>query len=150
MTHPARLTPDEQAHLIHEVVRELLFSAPEGWRRLELSFRSTVGIDTAEFLAVTTGGSVKLSVPMEVLSRMDSLRGGMYEPGKGSWFTACLVLRPPGHYEIDYDYDGEPVFVPPLTADAFALDFEHYPRAAEHTPAWLREKLTEARGGEPS
>lgn len=81
---------------------------------------------------------------MKISTRTSSLREGMYEMGS-SWFTAWLVLEPPGTHRIDYD--SEPTYVPPLTAAAYALDFRHYPRSAEHIPDWLRGKLAEAATG---
>lgn len=144
MTEPNRLSPPEQEEVVQEVAGVMLASAPPGWQKLELIYRSTVAVDAAEILATTTGEPERIPVPMKVSSRMSSLREGMYEQDRGSWFTARLVLEPPGKYQIEYDYDGEPTYVPPLTPGAYALDFQHYPRSEEHTPDWLREKLAEA------
>jgi hypothetical protein len=143
MTEPDRLSPPEQEEVVQEVAGVMLSVAPAGWRKVELIYRSTVAVDAAEILATTTGESQRIPVPMKVSSRMSSLREGMYEQDRGSWFTARLVLEP-GKYQIEYDYDGEPTYVPPLTAGTYALDFQHYPRSDEHTPDWLREKLAEA------
>lgn len=143
------MTPHEQREeMVREVAEMLLSRAPAGWRKLELIYRSTVAVDTYAFLATTTGEPERIPAPMKVSVRMDELRAAMYEKGRGSWFTACLVLEPPDHYEITYDYDSEPDYVPPLTASAYALDFQHYPRSEENTPDWLRAKLAEARRNE--
>lgn len=138
------LGPSEQDEMVREVATTLTRSAPAGWRRMELIYHSTVGIDCAEILATTTGEPERVPLSMAISKIMSRLRGGMYEKSRGSWFTARLVVTQDG-YAITYDYDSEPAFVPPLTADAYALDFEHNPRAAEHTPDWLRAKLTEAK-----
>lgn len=144
MTEPNRLSPPEQEEVVQEVAGVMLSIAPAGWQKLELVYRSTVAVDAAEILATTTGEPERIPVPMKISSRMSSLREGMYEQDRGSWFTARLVLEPPGKYQIEYDYDGEPTYVPPLTSGAYALDFQYYPRSEEHTPDWLREKLADA------
>lgn len=144
MSEPNRLSPPEQEEVVQEVAGVMLSTAPAGWQQLELIYRSTVAVDAAEILATTTGEAQRIPVPMKVSSRMSSLREGMYEQDRGSWFTARLVLEPPGKYRIEYDYDGEPTYVPPLTAGTYALDLQRYPRSEEHTPDWLREKLAEA------
>lgn len=145
MVESARLSSSEQEEIVRELAHILLSSAPEGWQKMELVFHSTVGIDAAEIFATTTGEPERLPTPMAVARNMQALRQGMYEDGKGSWFTARLIVEPPGRYQITYDFDSEPTFVPPLTSDAYALDFEYFPRSDENTPDWLRQKLAEAR-----
>jgi hypothetical protein len=139
------LAPDQQADLVRDIVGMLLSSAPAGWQRLEMTFGATVAIDTASLMCTDgTGKEERIVSPWQALHKLDELRTGMYTKDKGTWYTATLTIRPPGQYEIGYDYDNEPRFVPPLTADAYALDFEHFPRSEENTPAWLRRKLDEA------
>ncbi len=135
-----RLIESALEEMVHEVVELLLGSAPPGWRKIELIYRSTVAVDTYEVLATAIGEPERISVPMKVSVRMSGLREGMYEQDRGSWFTARLTMEP-GDYRITYDYDSEPTFVPPLTDDTYVLDFQHYPRSEEHTPDWLRRKL---------
>jgi hypothetical protein len=69
--------------------------------------------------------------------------------GQRGWFTANLVIKRPGRYSIDYDYDNQPDFFPPLNAHLYALDFDYFSRTPENTPAWLKRKLDEAAGDEP-
>lgn len=145
MTEPAPLSPPEQEELVREVGGMLLTKLPAGWQRANLSFRSTYGVDTATFIVTDSSGAEKRTpTPTAALRKLRELRNGMYEQDRGTWFTGTLVLEPPGKHQIEYDYDGEPTYVPPLTADIYALDFQHYPRSDEHTPDWLREKLAEA------
>ncbi|PRY42272.1 tudor domain-containing protein [Umezawaea tangerina] len=147
MSDPIQLTPPEQEELLQEAGGILLSAAPEGWRALELSFRSTVGIDTATFLSTgPDGGQTKVAPPAAAMRVLKKLRAGMYEEDRGSWYTARITIEPPGRYEVEYDYDGEPTFTPPLTASAYALDQDYFPRSDEHIPDWLRAKLAEASG----
>jgi hypothetical protein len=90
-----------------------------------------------------------LQSPSGVMQQMAELREGMYQEGKESWFTANLVIKRPGRYSIEYDYDNQPDFFPPLNAHLYALDFDYFSRTPENTPAWLKRKLDEAAGDEP-
>ncbi|WP_086821051.1 hypothetical protein [Allokutzneria sp. NRRL B-24872] len=135
----------EQQELLQEVGGLLVAAAPEGWRELELSFRSTVAVDTATFTCADASGErTRLAPPIKARRRLKALREGMYAPGTGAWFTARVTIQPPGRYEVEYDYDSEPLFVPPLTPETFALDHEYFPRSEEHIPEWLKHKLAQA------
>lgn len=119
--------------------------APAGWQQIRFAFYSTVGIDSGRFEVMAQDWSeVKLAPPMSAMDPLGDLRTEMYEEDRGSWFTARIVINRPGSCSIEYDYDGEPAFKPPLQADVYALDFEHFPRSEENTPDWLRQKLAEA------
>ncbi|MEU6580759.1 hypothetical protein [Nocardia sp. NPDC046763] len=139
--------PLEQSAVLEKVGQALVGAVPAGWVQIRFEFRGTVQIDGARLESTAEDGSaVRHSVPKVAMREFDRLRAAMYEPGKGAWFTARFVIEQSGDYKIDFDYDAEPDFVPQLTAGAYALDLEHYPRDEEHTPAWLRDMLREVRG----
>lgn len=145
MSNPTPLSPPEQEEVLREIGGALVAAVPDEWQELELIFYSTVGIDGASFVVTKPDGTKDTRTsPTPAMRKFGELRSAMYEEEKGSWFTARLIIRPPGRFEVDYDYDSEPEFVPPLTAGAYALDFDYFPRSAENTPEWLREKLAEA------
>ncbi|MET8757344.1 hypothetical protein [Lentzea sp. NPDC004782] len=145
MSEPGPLSPPEQEEVVQNVCAALVGEAPAGWQQIRFEFYSTVGIDSARFeITAEDGSEVKLAPPMSAMDPLGDLRTEMYEEGKGSWFTARIVINPPGSYSVEYDYDNEPAFKPPLQADVYALDFEHFPRSEENTPEWLRAKLAEA------
>lgn len=128
--------------MVREVGALLLPKLPDGWQRASLSFRSTYGVDTATFIVTDASGAEnRTPTPTAALRKMRDLRGRMYVRDKGTWFTCTITLQPPDHVTAEYDYDTEPVFVPPLKPSAFELDLEFFPRSEEHRPAWLREKL---------
>jgi len=136
--------PVEQEQVIREVGMALLGVAPVGWQEMEFSFRSTVVVDTATLWWIDPNGErFRLDPPNQAMDLLSTLRPRMYVKDRGSWFTARMKLRPPGRYEVEYDYDGEPEFTPPLSPDVFALDFRHFPRSEENTPEWLRQKVAE-------
>jgi hypothetical protein len=145
MSEPVPLSPDEQEEVIRSVGAILLGAAPEPWQELRVTFWITVGVESAEFKVVGSDGqSTTIQPPRSARRQMAELRSGMHREGKGSWFTATYVIKPPGRYSIDFDYDGQPDFFPPLNAGLYALDFDYFPRTPENTPDWLKQKLEEA------
>lgn len=72
---------------------------------------------------------------------MNKLRGGMYEKGKGTWFSSTFVIEQSGDFTVDYNYDEEPPFPFELDPERYANDYRHYPRDWENIPVWLRKKL---------
>lgn len=138
------LRSPEERRVVESAVRALSATAPAGWRRLRFTFYATVGIDTASFEAACMDGSTRVVVPPgRAISRMDELRTVTYREGKGAWFTARLEIERSGRYSVEFDYDGEPAFVPPLAGSAYVQDLRRFPRSREHTPQWLRAKLAE-------
>ncbi|MEU4767761.1 hypothetical protein AB0H12_31370 [Actinosynnema sp. NPDC023794] len=98
---PNQLNPVEQEGLLRDAGGVLLSAAPQGWRELELSFRSTVAVDTSTFLCTTEGGEqARLAPPTRALRLFGKLREGMYIDGKGAWFTARMTIQSPGRYQV--------------------------------------------------
>jgi hypothetical protein len=146
MTQEDSAGPIDQAQVLQTTGAALVSSAPEDWHQLRYEFSATVQIDGSKFESVTSDGTVtRVHTPSSVPEQFDELRSAMYQPGKGTWFTARYVIERSGQYKVDFDYDNEPDFVPQLTASAYALDLEYFPRGDEHIPEWLRDKLREAR-----
>ncbi|GLW62820.1 hypothetical protein Arub01_10640 [Actinomadura rubrobrunea] len=143
MTHSEHVTlSPEERETVHGAVRALRAAAPHGWEHMEFVFRATVGIDSSTLQVVDADGDVRpTTVPGQAADKMDDLRRLMYREGEGAWFTARLRVERSGRFSAEFDYDGEPDFHPPLTADAYALDLERFPRSAEHVPDWLRARL---------
>ncbi|WP_304451924.1 immunity protein YezG family protein [Nocardiopsis sp. YSL2] len=77
---------------------------------------------------------------------IDDLRAGMYQEGKGTWFSMKYVITPPGKFHVDFNYDEDPGLTFP-TAHGFTVDLEYFPRDEEHIPDWLWEKLQEEAEG---
>ncbi|REE99291.1 hypothetical protein [Thermomonospora umbrina] len=146
MTQPDQvLRSPKERRTVESAVRALSAVAPPGWRRLTFAFYATVGIDSASLEAVCMDGGTRTLVPPgRAMRYMDELRTATYRRDKGAWFTARLDIERSGRYSVEFDYEGEPDFTPPLTASSYALDLDRFPRSNEHTPAWLRDKLREA------
>ncbi|MDT9689165.1 hypothetical protein Q5762_12595 [Streptomyces sp. P9(2023)] len=138
-------SPDRAA-VLREIGAALVEAVPEGWRRVRFEFFGTVQVDSALLESVSDDGSAsRHSVPRVAMREFDRLRSTMYRPGAGTWFTARYVIERSGESTIDFDHDNEPGFVPQLTAGAYLVDFERFPRDEENTPEWLRDRLREAR-----
>ncbi|WP_330183397.1 hypothetical protein OHB26_06945 [Nocardia sp. NBC_01503] len=145
MVQEDSLGPLDQAAVLQVVGRALVDAVPAGWHRIRFEFRGTVQIDGARLESIAADGSAtRHSVPKVAMREFDKLRAAMYQPDTGAWFTARYSIERTGDYTIEFDYDNEPDFTPQLTAGAYALDFQHYPRDEQHTPEWLRDRLREA------
>jgi hypothetical protein len=122
---------------ISAVLREV---APKGWARISITVSATVlAYDYAVRVGMpdgTDGGDVRL--PPEILAEFDEMRSAMYEPGRGTWFSARLVLERGVAPEVTFDFDGDPQWWPPLHPAAFLRDLQAFPRDEEHVPEWLR------------
>jgi hypothetical protein len=68
----------------------------------------------------------------------------MYQPGAGTWFSFTLTITRPQAVDVDFLYDTYPEdeMYPP-SPQAFAQDFEAFPRDEAHTPDWLKAQLRE-------
>ncbi|WP_143220787.1 hypothetical protein [Actinomadura sp. CNU-125] len=126
-------------------MRGLVRVAPEHWSQLTFTVRSTVDRGS-QFLEVrlADGSTTTAFAPISVADAMDDLRHAMYVPGAGTWFTATLTVERSLSRSIEFDYDSEPEFVPPVSPGSFALDQEYFPRDQDHLPGWLQAKLAEA------
>ncbi|MET9492380.1 hypothetical protein [Nocardia sp. NPDC006630] len=134
----------DQSSVLQTVGQALVDAVPFGWKQIRFEFLGTVQIDAARLDVVGDDGAAeRYSTPRVAWRQFDQLRSAMYQPEVGTWYTARYVIDRSGEFTIEFDYEHEPDFVPPLTAGAYALDFEHFPRDDAHTPDWLRDKLLE-------
>ncbi|MEU4767760.1 hypothetical protein AB0H12_31365 [Actinosynnema sp. NPDC023794] len=142
MSETVPIGPDERDQVLREVALSLVDAAPSDWQEISLEFTSTVAVDGATLQVTRTSGEVAYpSVPGKAVDDLHDLRAAMREADKGSWFTARMKVLRPGKYVIDFDYDNEPPFDPPLQPSAYWVDFDYFPRSPEHTPDWLRTML---------
>ncbi len=71
----------------------------------------------------------------------ERLRQLMYNeaPFRGAWYTAVMTITKAGKFDTEFEYEKKPQFDYMPVDEAFAQDFEHFPRNEESTPAWLKE-----------
>ncbi len=142
MSHPDEFGIPEQDEAIQDVARDLVAEAPEGWQKIVFTYAAIVGMSTSTFTSTLDNNETKADFPpIATNTKMRKLREDMYSPESGTWFTATVTVDNTGKYHTQFDYDSEPDFNRPLTAGAYQLDFEEYPRPSDQVPSWLRDKL---------
>ena len=142
---PESLSADEQDALVRELGLALLDVVPSDWTEIRFVASALVDITYPKLDVVRADGVEDWAHPPEQATRLlGDLRRGMYVPGRGTWYTATVVITPPGNHDVDFDYDAEPRFPFAVTPSSFALDLEYFPRDDEAIPTWLGAKLAEA------
>lgn len=117
----------------------------EAWRRIELLSSMAGSIQDLWLTVIMKDGSRPDVVPpMEVSRILVRLREVLYEPGRGTWFSARVSIDPPDRVHFDYNKDFEPVLMPPISAAHYAEELQMFPRDPEHIPEWLSAKLAAA------
>lgn len=134
--------------LIDEIGLAFLKSVPQGWGSAELRMRQ-VG-KAGEFTSVATmedGSEVRFVMPMAALMALSDMREVMARPGTGAWFTAVIRIGAPSKmdFDFDFDFDNEPERTTPTSVGHYLEEWEKHPRAPEHTPEWLVDRLAQAR-----
>lgn len=129
----------EQYQLIGDALSSI---APRGWERVEMTFVAA-GPESQERVRVTlsdgrSAGPTDL-VPVEVSDLLDELRKAAYRPGVGTWNTATLTLLAAGRIVVDFNFDDAPPADMRPAPNSWVAELTQYPRAPEHTPAWLAE-----------
>ena len=80
----------------------------------------------------------------EVSVALQRLRGAMYRPGVGTWFSVVITVWADGRSQAQFTYDTEPEWIPPRpTGVAFLTDQHFFPIDEDKRPEWLKERLAE-------
>lgn len=126
------------------IAAALAEGAPAGWARIKFTVSATVlAYDYAIELKLGDGRNGSMDVPPAAKAGFRELRERMYEPDRGTWFSATVELRAGAAPEFVYNFDDDPRWSPPLHPAAFSRDLEAFPRDDAHIPSWLRELLDE-------
>lgn len=146
-TRKGGLSPEEQQETLVQIGGRILDEAPDGWTRLTYRVQSVIDHSSSEVIAEFEDGTARREFPPAGMGLMtDDLRAGMYQEGKGTWFSFEYVITPPGRFNVTYNYDEDPGITFP-TAFGFTNDLEYFPRDEEYMTDWLREKLQEEAEG---
>jgi hypothetical protein len=131
-----RLSPADQRTLLTSIGRLVRDHAPEGWLRVDVSFRQ---IGKHAELEPTVDGQV-MAPPPGLGKLFSELRAGMYEPGRGAWLGAHFALTAAGTFDFEFALDAEPEWHAVLDAEAavFADELAAFPRDLAHIPEWWR------------
>ncbi|MFF0342679.1 hypothetical protein [Kribbella sp. NPDC004875] len=125
--------------VIDTIARALVADLPAGWREVSAVYRSTTSYSELDAEVLGPSGRSQLrKLPAGLEDHFEELRRTMYQPGKGTWFTARLTVTSTGHFATDFDYDHEPAWSMDVDPQIYRADLAEFPRDAEHTPDWLR------------
>lgn len=125
--------------VIDTIARALVADLPPEWREVSAVYRATTSYAELDAdVAGPSGRSQLRSLPEGLEDHFEQLRREMYQPGKGTWFTARLTVTADGHFSTDFDYDHQPAWSIPVDAGIYAADLAEFPRDAEHVPDWLK------------
>ncbi|WP_157767622.1 hypothetical protein [Actinosynnema pretiosum] len=100
--------------------------------------------DVEDFVFATVlgdGSLLPVEMPEEVRAPFVGLRHLLHEPGAGTWFSIRFTMTPPDHYRVDFNFDVDPVWDPPLDPAVLADDLLRWPRTPENTPRWALETM---------
>lgn len=143
MTEPQPVMEQpEQDQLTRQVGRALLTVAGADWQQVRAEYRSAGRHIEVDVFVTGPDGQVRpVRPPQEVVEGLGKLRQGMYRPGRGTWLSALYVLDPPSSFSAEFEPDAEPRWrrVPPPIG--FADELRFFPRADEHIPDWLRQRV---------
>ncbi|MFW6642112.1 hypothetical protein ACOALZ_18970 [Nocardiopsis algeriensis] len=138
----------QQEKLVREMALEILEGAPRGWSVMKYRYEHIGRAGAGENLVTFEDGETKRKrQPYSVIEKAISLKEGMYEKVKGTWFSMTLTITPPESFEVEFNYDKTMSIhpLPPLPG-SYAYELEKYPRDPEYIPDWLQEKLRQAQG----
>ncbi|MEU5851111.1 hypothetical protein [Saccharopolyspora shandongensis] len=135
----------EPQQIIERIAESIAAAAPRGWSSVSVTVRASVLVqEFAVTVRTSDGGSPGMDTPAAVKADFAELRPLMYEPGRGTWFSATLTVTAPDQHSIDFNYDRDPQWWPDLPPVVFSSDLAEFPRDAAHIPPWLAEKLERA------
>ncbi|GAA0955413.1 hypothetical protein [Virgisporangium aurantiacum] len=145
-TVPEQSTEDEQRDLVDAIRRELIATAPAGWKRFDIKACFVIGVSDLSAMVLNrehTTVAWAMPFPFLVQKHLSRLRQLMYVPGRGTWFSARLLLDG-RDLSIIYNDEHDPNWKPGIAPGEWVRDLEWYPRDPEHVPDWLRGYLRDA------
>ncbi|WP_240489733.1 TNT domain-containing protein [Actinomadura atramentaria] len=121
-------------------------AAPEGFRRADLGCRATVAVQRTSLTWLTADHRVEdAEPPPEAADLLADLRRAQYLSEQGTWFSMTLFVEPDAEGAV-FNYDADPGWTPPLSADDWRRDQVVLPRDGAKMPGWLRDRIA---GREP-
>jgi hypothetical protein len=138
-------TPAEREAEVNRILQwvcgRLLDLAPPDAKRLDLKATLASSVEDFVYTTILADGSAQPhELPREIHPAFGDLRVLLYEPGQGTWFSVRLVVDPPSTFRVNFNFDVDPVWDPPIGPEALAKDLEDFPR--DELPTWLHETLT--------
>jgi hypothetical protein len=136
------LTEAERDQILRDLARLLPAAVLDPWEEIHLSYSAVGDAATVSCTVVRVDGSMStINAPYRATRLLPDLRAGMFEPGRGTWFSMRCVVEQSGQHRVLFDYDGEPELDFTLADSSYAVDLARFPRDEAHLPDWLKEKL---------
>ncbi|ANZ38702.1 hypothetical protein BBK82_24180 [Lentzea guizhouensis] len=143
MGQPATpLSEQEQQQLVRQIGRAMLPAMPQGWQRIHAEYRAAgrhIEVDLA--FAGPDGQLRPVRPPMDVVQLFGQLRGGMYQPDRGTWLSAKYEIEAPAAFTVDFNAEDEPRWrntPPPI---GFRDELQTFPRPDRLIPDWWRQRI---------
>ncbi|WP_248152073.1 hypothetical protein [Microbacterium aoyamense] len=136
--------------IVQEVCNVLVVFLAPGFATAEAEYDAVGDRSFARLtLHTRSAESQEIAVPEHAENLLKELRDKMYEPGKGTWWSATIRIDRAGSYSARFNYEQPPPFPDGLPSAAeFAVDHRRYPRDPEHRPPWLGSMLPGAGAAE--
>lgn len=139
------INPIEQQELLKEIGGEILDFQPQKGERLVYEDMAVAGYGSSRLTAIHGDGtSERIGSPVSIIETCEKLRHGMYQEGKGTWFSMTYTITRPSSFTVEFNYDEQPKFQFAPDPELYVEDLKRFPRNPEHIPEWLQEKLREA------
>lgn len=133
----------EQGRLVTEVAQSLVAVAPQGWVALDYTAHMLRGQQKSRLWVDLPEGRKGMFSGDDTMALMRELRTAMYQPGKGTFFTANIVVTAAdGSVRTRFEYDEEPDW--DMVPGQYLVDLEAFPRDEDHRPEWLLARIAEA------
>jgi hypothetical protein len=133
---------EETQTLLRLIFSAIHRKAPRVWRGLELVVLGT-GSSThfTTHATLTDGSDDSFDLESTTASACSKLRRTMFQPGKGTWYSAHFTINSAGECDVYYDYESiplDPDFDETLEdiRDSLIEDQELFPRDQEFLPEW--------------
>ncbi|PWV48552.1 hypothetical protein [Nocardiopsis sp. L17-MgMaSL7] len=135
----------QQQEILKEIGGLILGDHPEKGEHLVYEMMKVAGYGSARLTAeYENGESERISPPAAVIGMANRLRAGMYQEGKGTWFSMKYVITRPSSYTVEFNYDDRPTYQFAPEPDLYVEDLKRFPRDPENIPEWLQEELRKA------
>ena len=141
------MNPLQVLELQQTIGQEFFKHVPrDGWAVGKIVYAEVGKTAEGEAAAEDADGHYVGGRPTPAMTRaFRELRRAYAHPEKGTWFTAVCTITPEGKMSFDFDYDNEPAWTTPTYVGHYLEEWEQYPRSPQYTPAWLAERLAQAR-----
>jgi hypothetical protein len=136
------LTLDARDQLLRTLAQLLPAAVLDSWEEIHLSYTAVGDAASISCTVLRPDGTTStINPPYRATRLLPDLRTGMFQPGKGTWFTLRYIVEHSGEYRVSFDYDSEPEFDATVADTNYARDLARFPRDPAYLPAWLTEKL---------